>query len=158
MAKKNCEVCNEEFNDYGVGLSVCADCRGHIEFEEAPVAGEELKVPSEELKRIKLTTGFNFTNFDIDDEIGIVTAECVFGMNIFRDFFASARDFFGGRSDASQKVLRDLKDTCLLELKKEAYHLEADGVIAVHLDYQEISGGGKGMLFLVASGTAVKFK
>jgi len=150
MAKKNCEVCNKEFNDYGVGLSVCPDCRD-IDFDKTPVT-------SEELKRIKLTTGLNFTNFEIDDEIGIVTAECVFGMNIFRDFFASARDFFGGRSDASQKVLRDLKETCLLELKKEAYHLEADGVIAVHLDYQEMSGGGKGMLFLVASGTAVKFK
>ena len=46
----------------------------------------------------------------------------------------------------------------LNELKKEAYELGADGVIGVDLDYSEISGKGKGMLFLVASGTAVKFK
>ena len=40
----------------------------------------------------------------------------------------------------------------------EAYELGADGVIGIDLDYSEISGKGKGMLFLVASGTAVKFK
>ncbi len=35
----------------------------------------------------------------------------------------------------------------------------ADAVIAVDLDYQELSGGQKsGMLMLVASGTAVKLK
>ena len=31
-------------------------------------------------------------------------------------------------------------------------------VIGVDLDYSEFSGGGKSMLFLVASGTAVTFK
>jgi uncharacterized protein YbjQ (UPF0145 family) len=110
------------------------------------------------VERIKLTTAFSFSQYDVDDELGIVTSECVFGMNIFRDFFAGLTDFFGGRSEASQKVLRDARETCLTELKKEAYELGADGVIGIDLDYSEISGKGKGMLFLVASGTAVKFK
>jgi len=79
-------------------------------------------------------------------------------MNLFRDMFAGVRDIFGGRSDATQKVLRDSRETCLYELKKEAYYLKADGVIGIDLDYSEFSGGGKSMLFLVASGTAVKFK
>jgi uncharacterized protein YbjQ (UPF0145 family) len=82
----------------------------------------------------------------------------VFGMNIFRDFFAGMTDLFGGRSSASQKVLRDARNTCLKELKKEAYDLGADGVMGIDLDYSEISGKDKGMLFLVASGTAVKLK
>ena len=46
----------------------------------------------------------------------------------------------------------------MYELKKEAYEIGADGVIGVDLDYSEFSGGGKSMLFLVASGTAVTFK
>ena len=79
-------------------------------------------------------------------------------MNIFRDFFAGMTDFFGGRSKASQKVLRDARKNCLQELRLEAVNIGADGVLAVDLDYSEISGKGKGMLFLVASGTAVKFK
>ena len=77
-------------------------------------------------------------------------------MNIFRDFFAGMSDFFGGRSEASQKVLRDARNNCLNELKQEAYDMGADGVMGIDLDYSEISGKGKGMLFLVASGTAVK--
>lgn len=113
---------------------------------------------STEVSGIKLTTAFGFTNYIIEDEVGIVTSECVFGMNVFRDFFSGMTDFFGGRSQSSQKVLRDARETCLNELKKEAYDLGADGVIGIDLDYQEISGKGKGMLFLVASGTAVKFQ
>ena len=76
-------------------------------------------------------------------------------MNVFRDMFAGARNFFGGRSDATQKVLNDLRETCLYELKALAYAKGADAVIAIDLDYSEFSGG---MLFLVASGTAVKLK
>ena len=110
------------------------------------------------IENIKLTTAFVFTNHQIEDEVGIVTAECVFGMNIFRDLFADIRDIVGGRNKASQKVLRDARNTCLAELKAEAADLGAHGVIGIDLDYSEISGKGKGMLFLVASGTAVKFK
>ena len=110
------------------------------------------------IDNIRLTTAFAFVNHEIQDEVSIITAECVFGMNVFRDFFAGMTDFFGGRSDSSQKVLRDARETCLNELKKEAYALGADGVIGIDLDYSEISGKGKGMLFLVASGTAVKFR
>ncbi len=107
---------------------------------------------------VKLTTTPTYPNLEIEEVKGVITSECVFGMNAFRDFFADMTDFFGGRSEASQKVLRDARETCLNELKKEAYELGADGVIGIDLDYSEISGKGKGMLFLVASGTAVKFK
>jgi uncharacterized protein YbjQ (UPF0145 family) len=107
---------------------------------------------------VKLTTTPTYPNLEIEEVKGVITAECVFGMNLFKDFFAGMTDFFGGRSESSQKVLRDARETCLNELKKEAYALGADGVIGIDLDYSEISGKGKGMLFLVASGTAVKFK
>lgn len=69
--------------------------------------------------------------------------------------FAGVRDVFGGRSSATQKILRDARITCLQELKNEANNLGANAVIATRLDYSEFSGGGKSMLFLVASGTAV---
>jgi uncharacterized protein YbjQ (UPF0145 family) len=112
----------------------------------------------ESIEGIKTTTAFSFAENEIQTELKVISAECVFGMNIFRDFFAGLTDFFGGRSEASQKILRDARETCLYELKREAYEIGADGIIGIDLDYQEISGKGKGMLFLVASGTAVKFK
>lgn len=113
---------------------------------------------NQQINAVKLTTTPTYPNLEIEEVKGVITSECVFGMNIFKDFFAGMTDFFGGRSDTSQKVLRDARETCLNELKKEAYELGADGVIGIDLDYSEISGKGKGMLFLVASGTAVKFK
>jgi uncharacterized protein YbjQ (UPF0145 family) len=103
-----------------------------------------------------LTTESVLTGYTVTERLEIITAECVFGMNIFRDFFAGVRDFFGGRSKASQKVLRDARRTCLAELSREALMVGADAVIAVDLDYSEISGDGKSMLLVVASGTAVR--
>ena len=108
------------------------------------------------INKIKLTTAPSLEGYKIIETIDIVTSECVFGMNIFRDFFVGISDFFGGRSKASQKILRDARMECLFELRMEAQELGANAVIAVDLDYSEISGKGKGMLFLVASGTAVK--
>jgi len=84
-----------------------------------------------------------------------VTAECAFGMNLFRDLFAGVRDIFGGRSGATQKVLRDSRKKVLEELRIEARELGANAVIGVSLSYSEFSGQGKSMLFIVASGTAV---
>lgn len=91
-------------------------------------------------------------------EIEIITSECVFGSNIFRDAFSGIRDIVGGRAKGQQNILRDAKETCLKELRQSALEIGADAVIAVDLDYQEISGGGKSMLFLVASGTAVELE
>ena len=79
-------------------------------------------------------------------------------MNIFKDFFAGVSDFFGGRNKSTQGVLKDARKTVLYELKKEAHLLGANAVIGVDLDYSEFSGGGKSMLFVVASGTAVILK
>ena len=107
---------------------------------------------------IVLTTGYTVANRDIDFEIDIITAECVYGLHLFKDMFASIRDTFGGRSKALQDALRDARKTVLAELRREAFHTKADAVIGVDLDYQEISGGGKGMLMLVANGTAVRLK
>ena len=104
---------------------------------------------------ITLTTAHSLDGYRVTHTLEIITAECVFGMNFLRDFFSSITDFFGGRSSATQKVLKDARKTCLEELQKEAGELGANAVIGARLDYSEFSGGGKSMLFLVASGTAV---
>ena len=128
------------------------------QYGELEIQDEEVQKKVERdinVEKVILTTAYVVSNREIDHEIEVITSECVYGMNVFRDFFAGARNFFGGRSKASQKVLNDLRETCLYELKALAYDKGADAVIAIDLDYSEFSGG---MLFLVASGTAVKFK
>ena len=149
----SCESCGSNSDLVKHGESdYCGTCR-----ELGLHAGLEVST-AKKTYNVKLTTTPTFPNLEIEEVKGVITAECVFGMNVFKDFFAGVTDFFGGRSESSQKVLRDARETCLNELKKEAYELGADGVIGIDLDYSEISGKGKGMLFLVASGTAVKFK
>ena len=102
-----------------------------------------------------MTTTPSIDGYRVTRTIEIVTSECVFGLNVFKDFFMGLTDFFGGRSGTAQTALRDARRVCLQELKKEAALLGANAVIGVDLDYSEFSGKGTAMLFLVASGTAV---
>lgn len=106
------------------------------------------------IEAILLTTE-TAPNLNITKRIEIVTAECAFGMNMFKDLFAGVRDIVGGRSEAVQKTMRDSRRTALYELKKEAYEVGANAVVGVDLDYVELAGTGSSMVMLVASGTAV---
>ena len=91
--------------------------------------------------------------------LGLVTGEAILGANIFRDFFAGIRDIVGGRSAAYEKELNMAKEIALEEMRLEADGLGANAVIAVDLDYENISmGQGGGMLMVSASGTAVKYE
>ena len=99
---------------------------------------------------------------EVTERLGVVTGQCALGMNIFRDFTSEIRDVIGGRSGAYQKAIKEAKDLCISEMKQEAYQLGADAVIAMDLDFSEITGGGglfggKGMIMVVATGTAVKW-
>lgn len=107
------------------------------------------------LEGMMVTTAPSIEGYRVTKCIDIVTSECVFGLNAFKDFFMGLTDFFGGRSGTAQTALRDARKACLYELKKEAAQLGANAVIGIDLDYSEFSGKGTSMLFLVASGTAV---
>jgi len=129
------------------------------EIKEAIAKKEYDSLPAsviEELaKGVIVTTESHMPEYRVLQRIEVVSAECVFGMNMFKDFFAGVRDVFGGRSSSSQKALREARRVCLTELRREALLLGANAVIGVDLDYSEISGDEKSMLFLVATGTAV---
>lgn len=107
----------------------------------------------QKISKILLTTETN-VDLKIERRIEVVTAECAFGMNIFKDLFAGVRDIVGGRSEAVQKTMRDARRTALYELKKEAFRVGANAVVGLDLDYVELSSAGS-MVMLVASGTAV---
>jgi uncharacterized protein YbjQ (UPF0145 family) len=108
-----------------------------------------------EVEAVTLTTEAYPEGLKIAERIEVVTAECAFGMNVFKDLFAGVRDIVGGRSEAVQKTLRDSRRVALYELKKEAFEVGADAVVGVDLDYVELVAAGN-MVLPVASGTAVK--
>lgn len=122
--------------------------------EERAKVQEQKELETFAAQEIILTTE-TAHNLPVDDRLDIVTAEVVIGMNLFKDIFSAFSDTFGGRSKTMQEGLRQARQNALAELRREAHALGADAVVGVDLDYSEISGGGKSMLFLVASGTAV---
>ena len=87
--------------------------------------------------------------------LGVVTGETIIGANVFRDFLAGVRDFFGGRSASYEAVLREAKDTALEEMARQAEALGANAVVAIDLDYETVGGSGS-MLMVTCSGTAVR--
>ena len=169
-----CKSCGERLYTLDDDLGRCLDCANankpvslqHIETEaqrrdrqltselqraETRRSAEQAKQAA--IKAIILTTE-TAPNLNITKRIEIVTAECAFGMNMFKDLFAGIRNVVGGRSEAVQKTMRDSRRTALYELKKEAYEVGANAVVGVDLDYVELSSAGS-MVMLVASGTAV---
>ena len=60
---------------------------------------------------------------------GIVTGETIIGANVFKDFMAGLRDFFGGRSGTYEKVLAEAKDTSLSEMAERARLMGANAVV-----------------------------
>lgn len=170
----NCKACGQRLDVLDDELGRCLDCANankpvsnqsnitdsvrhqrHAETDlerfQARRSFEREKIAA--LNAIVLTTE-TAPNLNITKRIEIVTAECAFGMNIFKDLFASVRDIVGGRSKSVQNTLRDARRTTLYELKKEAYEVGANAVVGVDLDYVELSASGS-MVLLVASGTAV---
>lgn len=161
---KHCRECEVPLDRASEESNVCPDCRAIMNNSavrlDAIMRGEPDPAPqpkpvSKQLSHIILTTESS-SALAITERLGIISAECVLGMNIFKDLGTSLRDIFGGRSAGYQDVLREARITVLDEIRRQAFDLDADAVVAIDLDYSEISGGGKSMLFLVASGTAVR--
>ena len=77
---------------------------------------------------------------------GVVTGETIIGANVFKDFMAGLRDFFGGRSGTYESVLR--------EVAQRAESLGCNAIVGIDLDYETVGQGGS-MLMVTCSGTAV---
>jgi len=148
----NCTSCGKNMGFGANGL--CTTCTYLANADPNELAQlEENAARDVEIEAIMLTTE-TAPNLNITKRIEIVTAECAFGMNMFKDLFAGVRNIVGGRSEAVQKTMRDARRTALYELKKEAHAVGANAVVAVDLNYVELSAAGS-MVMLVASGTAV---
>jgi uncharacterized protein YbjQ (UPF0145 family) len=90
----------------------------------------------------------------ITDYKGLVAGEAILGANVFRDLFASVRDFVGGRSGSYEKVLHDAREAAIADMIAKARSMGANAVVGVDLDYETIGSNGS-MLMVTAAGTAV---
>lgn len=122
-----------------------------VPFSEIPLAHR-----AQAAQAVPITTTNEIPGRVTLQALDVVSAECAYGMNIFKDLLAGVTDALGGRSGFTQGVLKDASRVVMAQLRLEALQLGADAVVGVRLDYNEFSGAGKSMLFVVATGTAVK--
>lgn len=167
-----CKVCGGRFGLIELRDGMCKPCRSEsLEREKAVedqqerrlvdaglTANVSARILDEKAAHIILTTGFDIPGRITDSIVSIVGAEAAVGMNIFRDIANNWVDALGGRSGSVQKVLKDAREIAMRELKREAFLLGADAVVSVDLDYNQVntSGSGGSILFVAATGTAVK--
>jgi len=90
----------------------------------------------------------------VKEYMGIVTGETIIGANFVKDFFASIRDFVGGRSGSYEKVLLEAEKTAMQEMMERAEQMGANAIIGIDIDYETVGKKG-GMLMVATSGTAV---
>lgn len=106
-----------------------------------------------------VTTTDTLTGVEIQSYLGIVTAEVVYGTNVFRDFFAGIRDVVGGRTGSYEQVFEKGQRDAIAELERRAQRLGANAVIGVEIDTGTINVDQKGVLLLItAIGTAVRVR
>ena len=58
-----------------------------------------------------VTTTPTIEGHTIKEYKGLVSGEVIFGMNFLKDFGASLRDFFGGRTDSYEKAMLEGRET-----------------------------------------------
>lgn len=143
---KRCEVCYQE--RFLLTDGVCDGC----------IEARREEAQRQRIAGIPLSTSFEIVGRQAVGSLGIVSTEVAIGMSIFKDIANTWRDFVGGRSQTVQQTLQEARRLCLDQLKQEAFRLEADGVVSVSLNFNEASTGSGGILFIVATGTAVKLR
>ncbi|MGO8145344.1 YbjQ family protein [Rhizobium leguminosarum] len=152
-----CNECSKYKPEAEVKFGVCDDCYKFGAMRIAPPDHGQRTV--EPIPNIILTTSIDVPGRQIESVISIVAVEVALTLHVFKDIASAFRDMFGGRSKTSQAALKEARLAALDQLKREAKEVGADAVIAVDLDYNELStigSGGGGILLVVANGTAVK--
>ena len=99
-----------------------------------------------------ITTTPGIEGRNVSEYLGVVAAQGVLGVNVFKDVTAGKRNIFGDRPKAYENELASGVSDSLVELEQQAGRLGADAVVGVDIDYEAV---GNQMLMISASGTAL---
>jgi len=108
------------------------------------------------MEKFILTTTPTIEGHPIKAYLGAINVNIVIGTNFFSDFAASFTDVFGGSSGSYQRKMDAMYESAQKELEKKAKRLGANAIVGFRTDFDEISGKGKSMFMLSATGTACK--
>jgi len=105
------------------------------------------------MSRIKITSGYDFNGYEIQEYLGYISTEIVLGTGFLSDFSASVSDLLGTTSGVYQDKLKAAKEMAIQNLEKDLQNLGGNAIIGLDLD---ISTYSSNMMGVVAGGTAVR--
>ena len=91
----------------------------------------------------------------VQQYLGIVSAQTIIGVNLLKDIVANIKDVFSGRNSEYEKVIDEARTSALNELVQKAEALGATAIMGEHLHFDTVGVGGSILLVLV-TGTAVR--
>lgn len=106
------------------------------------------------MANLLITTTPLLEKIEIQRYIGPLTANVVLGVNFFSDLAASITDVFGGNSETYQSKLDNLTSEVNKIMISKASRSGANAIVDYKLQFNEISGKGKQMFMVTATGTA----
>ncbi len=143
-----CKKCNYSYPPLELTIGYCKDCL------TPEIKQNNQKLLLEKYNSIVLTTEMSIKE-DIE-RIELISSECVYGLNIVKDFFSGIRDIVGGNVKSLEKSLKDAKNKILHDFKEQAFSLAGDAVIAVKIEHTYNNAGGS-IMSMFATGTVIKF-
>ena len=149
-----CKGCNKVVSSLEILDGYCEECR------KPGVKEKKIQIENEIAHKrasIFLTTEVAI-NLDIDKRIDLISSECIYGINLVKDFFAGIRNVVGGNIKSLESSLNDAKNEVTADLKEQAYNLGGDAVIGVKIEHTYNSAGGGSIMSVFATGTVIKLK
>jgi uncharacterized protein YbjQ (UPF0145 family) len=92
---------------------------------------------------------------EIEETLGLVTANAVRARHIGRDFLAGLKNIVGGEIGAYQQLLSESREQALAKLEEQGVALGADAIVAVRLATASVAQGAAEVLVY---GTAVRLR
>jgi uncharacterized protein YbjQ (UPF0145 family) len=145
-----CKGCSKVVSVVEMEDGYCKECRD-------PKIQEEEIIATEKRNSIILTTE-TAIDIKIDKRIDLISSECIYGINIVKDFFSGIRNVVGGNVQSLETSLKDAKNKVTADLKEQAFHLGGDAVIGVKIEHTYNNAGGGSIMSVFATGTVVKLK
>ncbi|WP_182442396.1 YbjQ family protein [Cereibacter sphaeroides] len=151
-----CKTCGHKTGFLDIVDGQCRRCRQESLEDGQRASAQEAAARKKQRDAIIVTTE-TAPNLPVNQRLGIVSSERVFGLNAFKDMFVAVRDLAGGKSVTLEKAFQDARRDALEDIKTRASELGADAVIAISFTHSQIAAGAihSSMVMVVATGTAV---
>lgn len=135
----------------------CSKCLGEVFMDTLIAFRKKREEMNESIKKamshIPIVTSHSPLGWEYKT-IGMVTGQSTTGTGLFSEISSSWTDFLGVQSHAYNKKIFEGEAMCAQQLQAKTVQMGGNAIVAADIDYAEM-GGGKGMIMVCMSGTAV---